>query len=73
MKEVLINIPDEVKSSLELQARQQDLTLSAYIEKLLRVKMFSNTLDTLRNKITIIVSEHNIVNEDDLNNYLKSS
>ncbi len=72
MKEVLINIPDDIQSRLELQARQQQLSLSEYIEKLIRVKIFSNTLDAFRNKISGIISEQNIMNEDDLNNYLKS-
>ncbi len=72
MSEVLINIPDEIQSKIEIQANLQGLSISTYIEKLVKVKAFSATLDTMRMKISDFVKSNNILNEDDLNRYLKS-
>lgn len=68
----MINIPDEVQLKLESQARQQGLSISAYFEKLVKVKAFSSTLDSIRSKTIAIIQDNNILNEDDLNKYLNS-
>ncbi len=70
MSEVMINISEDVKTQLELQAQEQGISVTAYIEKLVRVKAFSATLDGMRNKLTDMVYTRNIANEEDLNKYL---
>lgn len=72
MKDILINLPDDVNSKLEAQAKLQRLSLNEYIEKLAKAKAFSATLDSLRGRIQNIIQTENILNEDDLNKYLKS-
>lgn len=72
MSEIIINIPDDVQTKLEVQAKLQQMSVPEFIEKIVKVKAFSNTLNTLRGKIGKVLAANNIFNEDDLNKYLKS-
>ena len=71
MSEIIITIPDDLEKTIASQAEQQGLSVSAYIEKLLRVKNFTAALNTLREKIQDIIMENKIQTNDDLINYLK--